>query len=217
VTPGALPIARDVDDVLNDPTGSRLEQGWRASHPECTTRYEELTANPPHECLGTTREEYLRSLDAFRLARFDALDPSSEVLAWLARHGASCRHLALTATPRRTAPVSASWVLRHFGHWIRVFAFVPSAREDDGFPSYGGTKAEALDWLTGVDVLVDDSPVHVAAARAAGRRAVLVPRPWNDARGALADALDELTELVRSHSAAPKVTRRRSRASRTRT
>jgi hypothetical protein len=210
VTSRACTIAWDVDDVLNDLTRVWLEQGWRAAHPECTTRYDQLTANPPHECVGATREEYLRSLDAFRLARFDALDPSSEVLAWLSRHGASCRHVALTATPRRAAPLSAAWVVRHFGHWIRVFAFVPSAREDDHFPAFNATKVEALDWLTGIDVLVDDSPVHVAAARAAGRSAVLVPRPWNGASGTIVDALDELSEIVRSR-ATPR-TRARARA-----
>jgi FMN phosphatase YigB (HAD superfamily) len=188
-------IAWDVDDVLNDLTRVWFDRVWRPAHPESTVRYEQLTANPPHECLGTTRQEFLRSLDAFRLAYFDALEPSAAVLAWLARHGADCRHVAFTAAPRRVAPLSAAWVLRHFGDWIRVFAFVPSPRDDDRLPRAGG-KGEALEWLTGIDVLVDDSPVNVAAARAAGRAAVLVPRPWNSARGTVEDALSELLHIV---------------------
>jgi hypothetical protein len=189
-------IAWDVDDVLNDLTRAWLERGWRPAHPGSAARYDGLTANPPHECLGVTREEYLRSLDEFRLASFDTLEPSAAVLAWLARHGADCRHVALTATPRAVAPLSAAWVLRHFGDWIRVFAFVPSPRKGDRFPS-AGTKGEALEWLTGIDVLVDDSPANVAAARAVGRAAVLVPRPWNDAPGTIEDALSELLDGVR--------------------
>lgn len=194
-------IAWDVDDVLNDLTGMWLEHGWRAARPECATRYEQLTANPPHECLDTTHEEYLRSLDAFRLARFEALEPAPAVLAWLALHGADYRHVALTATPRRAASLSAAWVLRHFGDWIRVFAFVPSPREAARRGADDGTKADALEWLVGIDVLVDDNPGHVAAARAGGRAAVLVPRPWNGAPGTLEDALAELLEIVRSRAA----------------
>jgi FMN phosphatase YigB (HAD superfamily) len=193
-------IAWDVDDVLNDLTRRWLDEAWRPAHPGSSARYEQLTANPPHACLGATRDEYLRSLDAFRLARFETLEPSPAVLAWLARHGADCRHVALTATPRVVAPVSAAWVLRHFGDWIRVFAFVPSPRADDRFPA-AGTKGEALEWLTGIDVLVDDSPVNVAAARAAGRAAVLVPRPWNNAPGTIEDALSELLEVIRRRGA----------------
>jgi hypothetical protein len=195
-------VAWDVDDVLNDLTGMWLEHGWRAAHPECTARYEQLTANPPHERLSTTRAEYLRSLDAFRLAHFDTLEPSPVALGWLARHGNECRHVALTAAPRRAAPLSAAWVLRHFGDWIRVFAFVPSPRDDDRHPGESRSKADALEWLTGIDVLIDDSPTNVAAARALGRAAVLVPRPWNGARGTLQDSLSELLEIVQSRAPA---------------
>jgi hypothetical protein len=210
VTSPRCTIAWDVDDVLNDLTRTWLDHGWRAAHPDCAIRYEQLTANPPHDCLGTTHDEYLRSLDAFRLARFDSLDPSPAILAWLARHGADHRHVAVTATPRAVAPLSAAWVLRHFGDWIRAFVFVPSPRADDQFPRYDHSKGDAFGWLTSIDVLVDDSPRHVAVARAAGRAAVLVPRPWNSAPGTLDDALAELLDVVRS--CAPSRPRARARA-----
>ena len=47
-------------------------------------------------------------------------------------------------------------------------------------------------------VLVDDSPQNLAAAEAVGVPGILIPQPWNDAPGTVADALARLDELLES-------------------
>ena len=187
-------IAWDVDDVLNELMRVWLERAWRVEHPGCRVRYEELAANPPLKELACTREEYLASLDRFRASGFATLDPASDVLAWMEARGSRFRHVALTATPQAAAPVSAEWVMRHFGRWIPVFCVVPSPR-DGVVPGHAlRSKADLLQWCR-ADVLVDDNAENVDAARALGLRALLMPRPWNPARETRSDVLDALAAL----------------------
>jgi hypothetical protein len=167
-----------------------FERAWLPSHPGCTTRYEELVANPPHEVIGAPLVEYLASLDAFRLAHAAELAPDREVLAWFETHGDEHRHLAITATPLHTAPISAAWVMRHFGRWIRTFSVLPSPRAFDPSKRWDATKIDHLAWLRRVDVIVDDTPKNLVGAEALGVRTVLPPRPWNTARVPLVTAID---------------------------
>src|ERR1035441_6627160 len=98
-------IVWDVDDVLNDLMHQWFSLGWKKEHPAEMAEYSELRENPPHASLGTTRAEYLASMDAFR--KTDAgiqLTPNVEVLDWFAEHGDRFRHVALTARPLETAP-----------------------------------------------------------------------------------------------------------------
>ena len=190
-----LTIAWDVDDVLNDLMRAWLEREWRPQHPGCQVAYEEICANPPHEVLGVSLEEYLASLDEFRRTRYAELAPVPEAKAWFERHGDAYRHIAVTAVPLACAPSSAAWVMRHFGRWIRSFHVVPSSRPGETLPVYDGTKQDFLGWLGKAAVLVDDHSGNVEAARRAGLRAVLMPRPWNDAAGSAAAAYNELGQL----------------------
>ncbi len=196
MTRGMKTIVWDVDDVLNDQMRVWLESYWLPIHPECPLGYAQLSENPPHRLLGVSLAEYLASLDDFRFAGADRLDPVPEALRWFRQHGEQFRHVALTATPLRAAHISATWVIRHFGHWIRSFGFVPSAREGEDLPVYDGSKAEYLRWWGKADVLVDDNPANVDAARKLGIEAVLIPRPWNTSRATLAGALDSLAHLA---------------------
>jgi hypothetical protein len=189
-------IVWDVDDVLNDQTRVWLEGHWLPTHPECALKYTQISENPPHRLLGVSLTEYLASLDGFRFVGADRLDPVPEALCWFRQHGQRFRHVALTATPLRAAHISAAWVIKHFGHWIRSFGFVPSAREGEDLPVYDGSKAEYLRWWGKANVLVDDNPVNVDAARNLGVEVVLMPRPWNASRATIADALDSLTHLA---------------------
>ena len=190
-----LTIAWDVDDVLNDLMRAWFEKEWLPSHPDCQATYEDLCANPPQTIIGTTLDGYLSSLDRFRCTRYAELTPVAEALAWFERHGDNYRHVALTAVPLQSAPVSAAWVLRHFGRWIRSFHFVPSHRNGEAIPQYDGSKSDFLRWFGKADVLVDDLPINVESARQAGVRALLMPRPWNGNDGDRADIFRELEKL----------------------
>lgn len=192
-----ITLVWDVDDVLNDLTRRWFEDAWRPAHPDTPVTYEGLSRQPPSALLRVTDAEYLASLDEFRARRYASLEPESDVLAWFVAHGGGFRHVALTATPMRHAPVVAAWVMRHFGPWIRAFAVLPSPRPDERLPAYDRDKGEVLAWLRVGDVFIDDSPANVRAVAAIGVRTVLAPRPWNDATLPLLDALRPLAGALK--------------------
>lgn len=189
-------IAWDVDDVLNDLTGVWLQEQWRPAHPACRVAYGDLHTNPPHSVIGTGLDEYLQSLDEYRRCRYlSNLAPLPVALSWFEHHGDRYRHIALTSVPVQYAPISAGWVLRHFGRWIRSFNFVPSRRPGESIPTYDHTKQDFLSWWGKASVLVDDHPGNVESAQRAGAQAVLMPRPWNQAQGAVEETFKILETL----------------------
>lgn len=191
-----ITIAWDIDDVLNDLMRSWFEEKWLIDHPVCHMSYEELTENPPHRLLGVGIDEYLESLDKYRLSRrYQGMHPVRETEQWFLRHGNGFRHVALTAVPLVAVSASAQWVFRHFGFWIRSFHFVPSKREGQKVATYDEDKAAFLRWLGRVDVLVDDSIDNVNAAKGAGVKGILIPRPWNQGRGTVSEALALLEKI----------------------
>lgn len=166
--------------MLNDLTSAWLAQAWAPSHPDRAVAYTDLRANPPHELLGIGLGDYLASLDAFRTGDgYAGLRPNPRILAWLDAKGERCRHVALTATAFRAAPTTAAWVLRHFGRWIREFAFVPAARTGEDLPHFDRDKGDWIARLRGPVALVDDSPANLATAAAVGAATVRWPQPWN--------------------------------------
>lgn len=191
-----ITLVWDVDDVLNDLTRRWLDDDWRPAHPGASVAYGDLTRQPLSAVMGVADAEYLASLDDFRARRYAALDPDPEVLGWFIDRGADFRHVALTATPMRHAPVVAAWVMRHFGPWIRTFAVLPSLRPGERLPAYDLDKGEVLAWLGVGDVFIDDSPANVAAVAARGVRTVLAPRPWNDATVPVITALQSTLGAV---------------------
>jgi hypothetical protein len=189
-------LAWDIDDVLNDLMRVWLESWWRDAHPGCVVTFDQLVENPPQRVLDTTLHEYLASLDAFRLSdRFAGLAPRPEVLAWFTKHGEHFRHVALTAVPLRCAHVSAAWVMRHFGRWIRSFHVVPSPRGDEQIPAYDRSKEEYLRHAVGIAALIDDNRGHIQGAERVGVRGVLFPRPWNGSSRSIEQTLNDLTRL----------------------
>jgi FMN phosphatase YigB (HAD superfamily) len=173
-------IAWDVDDVLNDLMRQWFSLQWLRGHPECKVTYEELAENPPHRIIGADLHSYLESLDEFRLSDlYQQMPPVKEVKEWFEKNGHNFRHIALTAVPLIAASASAQWVFKHFGPWIRTFHFVPSKREGDKMPAYDNDKGAFLKWIQKVDILVDDSYANIQAARSAGVKGIILPRPWN--------------------------------------
>jgi hypothetical protein len=190
-------IVWDVDDVLNDLMRTWFERWWVPAHPDCPKSYNEILENPPHGLLGVSKSEYLTSLDQFRLSQIAReMAPVPEVLAWFQQHGDHFRHIALTTTPLRTAPVSAAWVMNHYGRWIRSFHLVPSPREAEQIPVYDQSKEDFLRWWGRGDILVDDNSRNVGVARDLDIQGVLIPRPWNRSQLTLAEVLGVLTRLA---------------------
>ena len=181
--PGSLTMRTliwDVDDVLNALTREWLASAEGKAVNRHGLSFEALTANPPHDLLGTSRQKYLASLDAFRRRAYARLQPDPALLAWLQVHGPRYRHLALSAVPLACAELSAAWVFRHWGHWLRGFHVLPSPRPGVNAPVWDHHKADFLHWLGRSDVtLIDDNPGTCEQAAAAGYAVLRVPQPWN--------------------------------------
>jgi hypothetical protein len=179
----------DVDDVLNNLTYEWVESQF--SDPLLT--YNAISDDGIFTCLGMTKKNYLSSLDEFRMSGcFAQMSPRKDVLEWFQSYGNKARHVALTSTPLRAAPISAEWVLRHFGHWIRTFHVVPSERSNCEAPLIDSDKGEALRYLGLGDVMIDDRLGNLSDAANAGLSVIRFPRPWNGG-GPISDALNKLT------------------------
>jgi hypothetical protein len=192
-------IVWDIDDVLNDLTRAWFETAWLPMHPDCRLRYNELKVNPPHELLGVAKEEYLASLDRFRLSQEAATRaPDNTLVDWFRAQGNHYRHIALTARPRETVCPAFQWLLRHFGEWFQTFGFVPSKRpgQSSGQPDRG--KSDYLAWLGKTDFFIDDSSDHCLAAEKLGIRSFLVAQPWNESRLTVSDILRLISERGRA-------------------
>lgn len=175
---------------------SWFDRVWIPGHPGERLTYSEITQNPPDGLLGISRQEYLASLDAFRLSSdYARLEPNPDVLSWLKAEGGKSRHVALTATPLRAAPSTAGWVLRHFGRWIREFGFIPAERSGEALPTYDADKGQWIERHGAMSMLVDDSARNLAAARVAGIATLSWPRPWNDGL-TVAETLQALSRYV---------------------
>ena len=190
-------IVWDVDDVLNDLMKVWLEEFWLPGRSGHKLKYEAIKENPPQRLLGARENEYLASLDDFRLSgRYDSLTPLIEVKAWFVAHGARCRHVALTRVPAAVAHVSAAWVMKNFGAWIRSFHFVPSYRAGESVPVYDEDKGTYLNYFGKADLLIDDTLANIEAAERAGVPTLVFPRPWNSARLTIAQTLAEVTKII---------------------
>jgi len=174
-------IAWDVDDVLNHFTKEWFDE-YCSRHPLPVT-FAELTSNPPERLMGISREEFLSSMDDFRMRRFAELAPDDEVLEWFKKNGSGFRHVAVTAAPLVATPLSAEWVVRHFGRWFRGFFFVPSPRAGDDFVQHERSKGEVLEMLKEVDYFIDDIEQNLESASHLKLRPVIFPAPWNRRRG----------------------------------
>ncbi len=192
-----ITIAWDVDDILNNLMYHWLTEKWLPEHPKCKVSFEQIIQNTPEQIIKSTLEEYKASLDSFRLSKaYFQMQPEPQILIWFKEHGDKARHIALTAVPVRAAHVSADWVIRNFGKWIRSFNFVPSPRVNEQVPDYGHTKTDYLKWLNKIDVLIEDNEKNIREAEELGIKGILVKKPWNKGRLLLKDALAEINQLL---------------------
>ncbi|MFH1877198.1 MAG: hypothetical protein ABH883_00115 [Candidatus Omnitrophota bacterium] len=195
-----ITIAWDVDDVLNDLMYNWLTDKWLPEHRDCKVYFDQITENTPERIINSTKEDYLSSLDNFRLSKdYSKMKPDPEILAWFERSGDKARHIALTSVPVRTAHMSAEWVLKNFGRWIRSFNFIPSPRAGEHAPEYDRSKAGYLKWLGKVDILVEDSEQNIEGARALGIRGMLVARPWNKKGLSVSGVLKKIDMVIEEY------------------
>lgn len=190
-------IVWDIDDVLNDLMRVWLEEFWLGDASKKRISYAEIKENPPQRLLAVDKKEYLASLDDFRLSgRYNRLKPIEEIKAWFTANGSKCRHVALTRVPVAVAHISAGWVMKNFGSWIRSFHFIPSWRAGENPPAYDENKGTYLDYFGKADLLIDDTLENIAAAQKAGVRTLIFPRPWNESKLTVAQALDEVSKII---------------------
>lgn len=183
-------IAWDIDDVLNELMRFWFQEKWIAEHPKVRLKYDEIKENPPHRLLGVSKEEYLTSLDEFRLSiQYRKMQPNPLVKDWFLHYGKFFRHIAITSVPIHAAYVSAEWVLRHFGIWIRTFHFVPSVRKGLKVPEYDKNKKDFLRWLSKAGIFIDDNEANIQDCRNLGIRGILFPQPWNRSKLTIAETL----------------------------
>lgn len=193
-----LTIAWDVDDVLNDLMYCWLTKKWLPEHPECKIRFEQITENTPEHIINTIKEEYLASLDNFRLSKlYTELMPNPEILAWFEKYGDKARHIALTAVPIKAAHISANWIVKNYGKWIRSFTFIPPLRIDEKIPEYNHNKIDYLKWLNKIDILVEDNDHNIRKAERLGIKGILVKRPWNKSNLLIKDALALINKIIK--------------------
>lgn len=190
-------IAWDVDDVLNDLMRVWFEDFWRPKHPQLELNYEAIKINPPQELLSVSKEEYLASLDDFRLSGLYAkLEPIGEVKEWFEINGAKYRHVALTRVPVAVSNISAMWVMKNFGKWIRSFHFIPSYRKGENPPVYDESKGAYLNYFGKADLLIDDTMENIETAEKARVKTLVFPRPWNNSKMTINIMLDEILRVV---------------------
>ena len=175
----ALPlIAWDVDDVLNDLMGNWFEGKWLPEHPGCRLHFTDLTQNSPERLLGVEREAYLQSLDEYRLTKYQSMEPDKNALRWFRDCGEQYRHVVVSAVSLKAVHISAEWVYRHFGQWMRGFFVAPTSRGEKLVEGYPTTKQDIFQGWIRPDVFIDDNPANIAQAKACNIPAILRKKPW---------------------------------------
>jgi len=180
----------DIDDTLN----RQIEIFMEHSPLGAGKAYRDVVRNPQYLALGCSKEEYLPELDRCRREFLYNSEPRPEMLEFFREYGHTFRSMTLSSVPITLAPLSAAWLLRHFGAWIQGTLYVPSERKNVQIFSHTfRSKAEAVTALNGI--LIDDTEDHVIESRAAGGRAFCFPAPWNSAAGlSISDFLKQLID-----------------------
>ena len=193
-----LTIAWDVDDVLNN-----LTEQWLCNY--CKTKnikikYENIIENPPHNILNITFDEYIDSLDSFRLSD-KALNmlPNSKILNWFEQYGYLFNNIVITSTSAKTSQNSAFWVMKHFYKWIHSFNVVPSYRIDDNVVRINKTKKDFLKKFGNVDIFIDDNEENIEGAKELNIKTFLVSKPWNKNGLEIENILMKLTEIGKNN------------------
>ncbi len=189
-------IVWDIDDVLNELMFYWFEDYCHTILPYIPVEFKDLKENPPCKILNISREEYLNSLDNFRLSNKGRnINPNEDVLSWFNEYGHKYRHISLTSRSRKTISVLSEWLFKFYGDWIRTISFIPSERSGENLPKYDSSKVEFLKWLDKADLYIDDSEENILGAKRAGVNALLFPRPWNSSTITVNTLLHQVSHL----------------------
>jgi hypothetical protein len=174
-----LHICFDIDDTLNNLMEEYLKWFNKIYSSNTPISYNEIIDNPPHEILRISEKHYRQTLYQFRMINYKYLIPDPNVLKWFKKHGHRAHFSVLTSAFKDCIPVVANWVFLHFGEWIRTFAFVPSAiDENDIHNVYDIDKAG---WLhrNNVDIYIDDNPITCWKVSLCNIKSHCVKQPWS--------------------------------------
>ena len=191
-------IVWDVDDVLNELMYYWFEECYKNEYSDLTHTFNDLYENPPYYILKMSKDDYLTSLDKYRISDNGRnLSPNKNVLAWFHKNGYKYRHIALTSRSRKTVPILSEWLFRHYGDWIRTMSFIPAKRHGEKIPAYDSKKADFLMWLGKIDLFIDDSEENVNMAEKIGVNSLLYPRPWNSSSLTVDQFLNQISILLK--------------------
>ena len=84
---------------------------------------------------------------------------------WFEQYGNNFHHIALTSVPRKFSYLSAYWIAKYFGNWIRSINFVYSKRGDDNNFQYFKNRGEFLQWFGYVDIYIDDNEKNLEESK----------------------------------------------------
>ena len=158
--------------------------------------YKDITENPPHKILGLTLHEYQNSLDKFRSEYYLILKPIKEVNLWFQKYGHVYHHIVLTSVPLKYSHLSAQWIFKNFGTWIRSFNIVPTKRLGLEAPQYHRSKMEFLNWFGKGDLLIDDNVKNIEDFRLKNLTTLLFPRPWNNSKLSIRETLEKINDIL---------------------
>jgi hypothetical protein len=187
-------ILWDLDDTLNPLIRSWLSWVARLKRKTEIPTYSMIQENPPHNHFGMTLNDFLESLDRFRVStEAFSMPVDPDVLGWFNAHGHRFDHHVLTARPHFNVNAGADWVFRNLGIWIRHFHFVPAKRPESCLPDAGSSKAAFIRHLgASFDYFLDDTDINFLGTEECVNRCLLVPQPWNSQRLTMSEILSQI-------------------------
>ncbi len=167
----------DCDDVLNE-----LMKNWLMYFNLTTGKtfcYTDIIENPPYQILNISKNDYLLSLDSYRLNYYNKLQPNKQILCWFEQNGKYFYHQIITSTSRKTAHVYANWIMKYFGNWIQTINFVYSNRNNCTSVKYFNSKKEWLKQFGIKDsIFIDDTKKNIQGIDFI--HCLNFKQPWND-------------------------------------
>lgn len=187
-------ICWDVDNVLNN-----LIEEWLIYYKYVNLgKYDHIKFNQLlhynlYNSLNITEKEFIESLDYFTINYYKTLKPNKVILNWFTLYGHLTHNIVLTAFPLRYIEISAQWVLKYYGQWIRSYAFTPLEIREDTI-IYDKTKSDYINRMGNIDIFIEDSEKNILNSQATNN--LILKRPWNNSEMDEIRLLKEINNLI---------------------